>query len=123
MLRCITNFGNGALVTSTAKHAAALGVDLDRDIGADLETLKRMGLHPQHLAGRQRRVIFADIAEEDVIGDLRHFSGGRTGGRGEVNIFGTDRDVDALARRDAVERGDVDGEIRRKLDRAAVLGS
>src|SRR5262245_59772412 len=39
-----------ALAAGAAEHAAALGVDLDRDIGADLETLKWMGLHPQHLA-------------------------------------------------------------------------
>src|SRR5262245_34487494 len=58
------------LTAATAEHAAALGVDLDRDISADLETLERMGLHPQHLARRQRGVVFADIAKEDVIGDL-----------------------------------------------------
>ena len=33
-----------------AEHAAALGIDLDHNIGTDLETLKRMRLHPQHLA-------------------------------------------------------------------------
>src|SRR3954447_20366116 len=35
------------LATGAAEHAAALGVDLDRDVGPDLEALKRMGLHPQ----------------------------------------------------------------------------
>src|SRR5262245_18549931 len=62
-----------------AKDAAALGIDLDRDIGADLETLERMGLHPQHLTRRQRGVILADVAEEDVARNLgaRGLSGRR----------------------------------------------
>src|SRR5215510_15930390 len=79
-----------------AEHAAALGVDLDRDIGADLETLKRMRLHPQHLARRQRRVVFADIAEEDVAGDFGACRLRR--GRTQADVLGANRHVDAVAR-------------------------
>ena len=51
------------------KHAALRGVDLDRDRVADGENLRRMGLHPKRLAGVERRIIFADVAEERALAD------------------------------------------------------
>src|SRR5262249_50226991 len=86
-----------------AKDAAALGIDLDRDIGADLETLERMGLHPQHLTRRQRGGILADVAEQDVTGDFGAGARSRRS-RAQADVLGADRHLDALARAGAVER-------------------
>src|SRR5262245_23766595 len=92
---------------AAAEHTAALGVDLDRNISADLETLKRMGLPPQHLTRRQRGVIFADIAEEDVTGDLGACARSRRW-RVQADVLGADRHVDALARAGTTQRAGLD---------------
>jgi hypothetical protein len=42
------------------------GVDVDRHRLADGRLLQRVGLHAQHLAGLQFRIIFTDIAKKEM---------------------------------------------------------
>src|SRR5205823_3506525 len=115
----MTKYGSSSrlrLAAGTPKHAALRGIDLDRDLIADLEVLQRMGLYAQHRAGGQARVILADIAEEDMIGDLG--PGARTCTRGgrEAHVLGTNRHLHAVARHQAVKCGDIHRQLARKLD-------
>src|SRR5919108_5292735 len=52
-----------------SKDTALRAIHVESHRIADREALERMGLHPQHLAGGQGRIIFADIAEKDMIAD------------------------------------------------------
>ena len=96
-----------------AEDATLRGINLDRNLFPDLELLQRVGLNAQHLAGTQRRVIFVDVAEEHLVGDLRQPGGGapRRGARrqrGQADVFRTNGDVDALTRLEPVQRGDIE---------------
>src|SRR6476619_5478084 len=99
-----------------AEDATLRGINLDRNLFPDLELLQRVGLNAQHLAGTQRRVIFVDVAEEHLVGDLPQPSGGaaRTP---QAYVFRTNGDVDSLARFEPGQRGDSDRELGRDLDR------
>src|SRR5262245_21844802 len=94
-----------------AAEATLRGVDLDRNLLAHRETLERVGLHPQHLAAGERRVILADVAEEHVVGDFRARRTGGARGCVKPDTLRTDGDVDRLARLEPVERGDVEGKL------------
>src|SRR5215510_1028060 len=94
-----------------AEDATLRGVDLDRNLLADRETLERVGLHPQHLAAGERRVILADVAEKHVVGDPRARRTGGAGGGVKPDILRTNGDVDGLAGLEPVERGDVEGKL------------
>ena len=54
-----------------------------------------------------------------MVGDLRQLGG--AAGRPETDIFRTNSDVDAFPWLEPVERGDVERQVGRDLDRAAAV--
>ena len=72
-------------------------------------TLRRMGLHPKHLAGRQRRIIFADVAEERAsLIVARAPPLPASSARARRMFSGPDRDLDVVAGAEPVGQRDIE---------------
>src|SRR5262245_12186454 len=117
-LRTRCRIGRECQIHSTSEEdSAERGVNLDRAGVANLELLQRMRLHPQRQARRQRRVVFIDIAEEDVVADFRRRTRGTRPAK--LDALGPDRNLDSVARRKRVELVDLDRKLGRDFDGAA----